>query len=109
MASRRHVGERQPPPPRPPCPPSRRPPPGMLYLHTMKTLQDLKAVYDLPLPELVFRAMEVHRAHHDSGDVQRCALLSIKTGGCPEDCGYCSQSARYQTGLQPAPLMTLEE
>src|SRR3984893_13169562 len=75
----------------------------------MKTLDQLKAVYDLPLPELVFRAAEVHRAHHDCRDIQRCALLSIKTGGCPEDCGYCSQSARYQTSVQPAPLLSVEE
>jgi biotin synthase len=75
----------------------------------MKTVADLKRVYDLPLPELIFRAAEVHRAHHDPADVQRCALLSIKTGGCPEDCGYCSQSAHYETGVAATPLLTLEE
>ncbi len=75
----------------------------------MKTLDELKAVYDLPLPELIFRAAEVHRAHHDPLDVQRCALLSIKTGGCPEDCGYCSQSAHYDTAVPPMPLLTVEE
>ena len=68
---------------------------GKRYTNVMKTLDELKSVYDLPLPELIFRAAEVHRAHHDSTDIQRCALLSIKTGGCPEDCGYCAQSARY--------------
>jgi biotin synthase len=51
----------------------------------------------------------VHRGHHDITDVQRCALLSIKTGGCPEDCGYCSQSARYQTGVEATPLMSVAE
>jgi biotin synthase len=75
----------------------------------MKTLDELRSVYDLPLPELMFRAAEVHRAHHDYRDIQRCALLSIKTGGCPEDCGYCSQSARYETPVQAAPLLTVEE
>jgi biotin synthase len=75
----------------------------------MKTLPELRAVYDLPLPELLFRAMQVHRAHHDPADVQRCALLSIKTGGCPEDCGYCSQSAHYKTGVKAEPMMSAEE
>src|SRR6516162_7966474 len=75
----------------------------------MKTLTELRAVYDLPLPELLYRAMQVHRAHHDPADVQRCALLSIKTGGCPEDCGYCSQSAHYKTGVKAEPLMSAEE
>jgi biotin synthase len=75
----------------------------------MKTVADLKRVYDLPLAELIFRAAEVHRAHHDPADVQRCALLSIKTGGCPEDCGYCSQSAHYDTGIAATPLLSLEE
>jgi biotin synthase len=75
----------------------------------MRTLQEFRAVYDLPLPELVFRAMQTHRAHHDPADVQRCALLSIKTGGCPEDCGYCSQSAHFQTPVQATPLLSVEE
>ncbi len=66
-------------------------------------------MYDLPLPDLVFRAMQTHRAHHDPADVQRCALLSIKTGGCPEDCGYCSQSAHFETPVNPTPLLTVEE
>src|SRR5438552_3902129 len=75
----------------------------------MQTVVELKAVYDLPLPELIFRAATVHRAHHDVADIQRCALLSIKTGGCPEDCGYCAQSARYQTGVPATPLLRVEE
>jgi biotin synthase len=57
----------------------------------------------------MFRAAQVHREHQDPTDVQRCALLSIKTGGCPEDCGYCSQSARYQTGVEAMPLLSVEE
>jgi biotin synthase len=75
----------------------------------MKTLEELRWIYELPLPELMFRAAEIHRKHHDTGDIQRCALLSIKTGGCPEDCAYCAQSARYQTGVLATPLMSLEE
>jgi biotin synthase len=73
------------------------------------TLDELRAVYRLPLPELMLRAAQVHRDHHDPADIQRCALLSVKTGGCPEDCGYCAQSARYQTGVKAAPLMSVEE
>jgi biotin synthase len=75
----------------------------------MKTFDELKAVYDLPLPELIFRAATVHRTYHDPADVQRCALLSIKTGGCPEDCGYCAQSARYPTPVEATPLLSVEE
>ncbi len=75
----------------------------------MKTLDDLRSVYTLALPKLILRAAEVHRSHHDFADIQRCALLSIKTGGCPEDCAYCAQSARYQTGVQPTPLMSVED
>lgn len=75
----------------------------------MKTLAELRSVYDLPLPELLFRALQVHRAHHDPTDVQRCALLSIKTGGCPEDCGYCAQSAHFKTAVKPTTLMSVEE
>ncbi len=75
----------------------------------MKTLDELRQVYRLPLPELMFRSAEVHRAHRGYGDVQRCALLSVKTGGCPEDCSYCSQSARYQTPVAAEPLLSLDQ
>jgi biotin synthase len=75
----------------------------------MKTLAEFQEVYALPLPELVFRAGQVHRAHHDPADIQRCVLLSIKTGGCPEDCGYCAQSARFKTGVPATALMSVEE
>jgi biotin synthase len=75
----------------------------------MKMLSELQAAYRLPLPDLILQAAAAHRAHHDPSDIQRCALLSIKTGGCPEDCGYCAQSAHYQTGVAPAPLMGVEE
>lgn len=75
----------------------------------MKTLAEFRTVYQTPLLELVFRAAQVHRLHHDPADIQRCVLLSVKTGGCPEDCGYCAQSARYKTGVEATPLMTLEQ
>jgi biotin synthase len=75
----------------------------------MNSFTEFKSVYTLPLPELMFRAAEVHRANRDYLDVQRCALLSIKTGGCPEDCKYCSQSAHYDTPVDRVPLMTVEE
>src|SRR5689334_2744226 len=72
-------------------------------------LDDLKHLYALPLPELLYQAQTVHRQHHDQADIQRCALLSIKTGGCAEDCGYCSQSAHFKTSVTPSPLMELQE
>ncbi|MFO0968130.1 MAG: biotin synthase BioB [Gemmataceae bacterium] len=75
----------------------------------MLTLSDLRQIYTLPLPDLMFRAMGVHRVHHEAEDIQRCALLSIKTGGCPEDCGYCAQSAHFDTGVESTPLLPLEE
>jgi biotin synthase len=75
----------------------------------MNTHADLQAIYALPLPDLILRAAEVHRAHHDYSDVQRCALLSIKTGGCSEDCGYCAQSAHFQTGVDATPLLSVDE
>ncbi|HTU61632.1 MAG TPA: biotin synthase BioB, partial [Polyangiales bacterium] len=72
------------------------------------TLQEVRALYDLPLTELVFRAQSVHRQHHAPDSVQLCTLLSIKTGGCPEDCGYCSQSARHEKKMDVQPLMDEE-
>src|SRR5438046_7869057 len=63
----------------------------------MPTLQEVRAIHDLPLPELLFRAHAVHREHHAADEVQLCTLLSVKTGGCPEDCAYCPQSAHYET------------
>ncbi|WP_066481861.1 MULTISPECIES: biotin synthase BioB [unclassified Sphingomonas] len=69
------------------------------------TRDEIAALFDLPFTELVFRAAEVHRAHHDPVAVQRSTLLSIKTGGCPEDCGYCSQSVHAETGLKATRLM----
>ena len=69
------------------------------------TRDQIAALFDLPFVELVFRAAEVHRAHQAPNEVQLSTLLSIKTGGCPEDCGYCSQSAFAETGLKAGKLM----
>lgn len=77
-------------------------------IRTDWTRAEIAALFDLPFTELVFRAAAVHRAHHAAGEVQLCRLLSIKTGGCPEDCGYCSQSAHHDTGLKAEKLMEVE-
>ena len=69
------------------------------------TTESVEAIYHLPLTELLFRAQTVHRQHHDPAFVQRCTLLSIKTGGCPEDCAYCPQSAHYETTVARDGLM----
>jgi biotin synthase len=69
---------------------------------------EIAALFDLPFTELMFRAAETHRAHHAPGEVQLCTLLSIKTGGCPEDCGYCSQSASAKSGLKAEKLMDVD-
>ena len=66
-------------------------------------------LYEMPFFDLLYEAHSVHRQYHNPTDIQRCYLLSIKTGGCPEDCGYCGQSAHYQTGVQREPLMAVEE
>jgi biotin synthase len=73
------------------------------------TLAEVRAIHDLPLPELMLRAQTVHRDHHRSDEVQLCALLSVKTGGCPEDCAYCPQSSRYETAVDPQRLMTVPQ
>ena len=71
--------------------------------------EEVRSIYNSPILELVFRAAMVHREHHNSREIQVCTLLSIKTGGCPEDCRYCAQSARYDTGLEREPLLGLSE
>jgi biotin synthase len=68
-------------------------------------LEEIRAVHGLPLLDLVFHAATVHRRCHASNEVQVCKLISVKTGACPEDCAYCSQSARYDTGIEPHRLM----
>ncbi len=72
------------------------------------TAASVRALMELPFPELVFQAASVHRAHHDPARVQISTLLSIKTGGCPEDCAYCPQSASYEAGVPASKLMDLD-
>jgi biotin synthase len=72
------------------------------------TTDDVEGLYSLPLTELLYRAQTVHRRYHDPVEIQRCTLLSIKTGGCPEDCGYCPQSAHYETGVGREALLQKE-
>jgi len=71
------------------------------------TAEHILELFALPFPELLFRAQEVHRAHHAAGTVQLSTLISIKTGGCPEDCGYCPQARRYHTDVADEPLVDL--
>ncbi|WP_343227944.1 biotin synthase BioB [Stakelama flava] len=78
-------------------------------MRTDWTRAEIAALFDLPFTELLFRAAEVHRAHHAAGEVQLCTLLSIKTGGCPEDCGYCSQSAHADSGVKATKLMDVRQ
>jgi biotin synthase len=73
------------------------------------TVAEIEALYTAPLPDLVFRAQSVHRVHHRADEVQGCMLLSIKTGGCPEDCAYCPQSAHYKTEVARNELVSLPE
>ncbi|MDE2437019.1 MAG: biotin synthase BioB [Sphingomonadales bacterium] len=72
------------------------------------TRAQITALFDLPFDELMFQAQTAHRAHHPSSEVQMCTLLSIKTGGCPEDCGYCSQSASAESGVKAEKLMDVD-
>ena len=72
------------------------------------TRADAAAIYRSPLLDLIYRAASVHREHHAPGEVQLCTLLSVKTGGCPEDCAYCPQAARYHTGIDRHGLLQLD-
>jgi biotin synthase len=71
------------------------------------TKEEILDIYNLPMMELLYRAATIHREHHDPNTVQVSTLLSIKTGGCPEDCGYCPQAARYHTDIEGNDLMTV--
>lgn len=73
------------------------------------TKEEIAAVYNKPLLELIYEAATMHRKYQDTAEVQVCTLLSIKTGGCPEDCAYCPQAARYSTGVGVQALMQTEE
>jgi biotin synthase len=84
------------------------PSPGALPRHDW-TREEVRALFDLPFPELMFRAQSAHRQNFDPAEVQISTLLSIKTGGCPEDCAYCPQSAHYDTGVAADKLMALDK
>ncbi|MEQ9289226.1 MAG: biotin synthase BioB [Cyclobacteriaceae bacterium] len=71
--------------------------------------EEIAEIYNSPVLELVYRAATVHREHHDPSEVQVCTLLSVKTGGCPEDCSYCPQAARYHTDVKVQKLMEVDE
>jgi len=73
------------------------------------SIEEIKEVYNMPLLELVYKAASLHREYNDTGEVQVCTLLSIKTGGCPEDCAYCPQAARYHTDISVHGLMKTDE
>jgi len=73
------------------------------------TVSEIEEIYTSPLPDLIFRAQLAHRAHHASDEVQGCMLLSVKTGGCPEDCAYCPQSAHYRTDVATTDLLGVAE
>jgi len=73
------------------------------------TEAEVASLYGMPLLDLVFRAAEVHRRHHDAREIQMCTLASIKTGGCPEDCAYCPQSSRYDTPVETGRMMKVDE
>jgi biotin synthase len=71
------------------------------------TIDELKEIYDLPLLELISKSHGIHVLFHQPSEIQVCSLISIKTGGCPEDCKYCAQSSRYQTSISAQPMMSL--
>ena len=73
------------------------------------TLEELKTKYNLPFNDLLWEAHQIHRKYHDPNKVQISTLMSVKTGGCPEDCKYCSQSIRYDTGIELEKTLSLEE
>ncbi|MGH9680679.1 MAG: biotin synthase BioB, partial [Candidatus Acidiferrales bacterium] len=73
------------------------------------TREEIRAIYRQPLPDLLFAAQTLHREFHDPTRVQFCQLLSVKTGGCPEDCAYCPQSAHYTTAVNRGGLLPVDE
>jgi biotin synthase len=80
----------------------------LTQIRTDWTRAEIAALFDLPFPELLFQAATVHREYHPPEQVQLCTLLSIKTGGCPEDCGYCSQSVKADSGVEATKLMDVQ-
>ena len=82
---------------------------GMSAIRHDWTIAEVEALFALPFGDLMFRAQEIHRANHQPNAVQMSTLLSIKTGACPEDCAYCPQSVRYETGLERETLVPLDD
>ena len=74
----------------------------------MPSISEIREIHDLPIPDLLFRAAQVHRANWNAQEIQFCTLDSIKTGACPEDCAYCPQAARYDTDVDAARLMPVD-
>ncbi len=81
------------------------PPPRLAPPRHDWTREEVRALFELPFPKLMFLAAQTHRQYFDPAEVQISTLLSIKTGGCPEDCAYCPQSAQYDTGVKAEKLM----
>ena len=77
-------------------------------IHSDWNFEDAAKIYNLPLLELVYEASTIHREFHEPNEVQVCTLLSVKTGGCPEDCGYCPQAARYHTAVEAQKLLSVQ-
>ena len=77
----------------------------MLWSAAVYSRDDVRALYDQPLLALLDEARRIHRAHHPDNEVQLCTLLSVKTGGCPEDCAYCPQSSHYETSVSPEKML----
>jgi biotin synthase len=73
------------------------------------SVADIESLLNAPFNDLIYRAQSVHRQYHDANGVQLSTLISVKTGGCPEDCGYCPQAARYHTGVENQDLLSLDE
>src|ERR1700684_3658188 len=72
------------------------------------TTGEIREIYNSPLLDLIYRAACVHKHHNDTGEVQLCTLLSVKTGGCPEDCAYCPQSSKYDTNVGPEKMLDVD-
>src|SRR5438046_185591 len=81
----------------------------MTVIRNNWTREEIAAIYNKPVLELMYDAATVHREHHDPQEVQVCTLLSVKTGGCPEDCSYCPQAARYHTEVKVHKLLEVQE
>lgn len=92
-----------------PAPVAQAPDSSPVSAHRLWTVEEVLALYEMPFMDLVWRAQQVHRQHFDANAIQRSTLLSVKTGGCSEDCSYCSQSARYETDVERERLMPIED